>query len=88
MLGRGLGDSFYKVVSESFRVLAVLAQKGARIGPSITTVTLEKLTVSDIDQEVKESAIGCVGVLLARDEFKEQQQLETALSLLFKACKG
>ena len=69
IIERGLADSFYKIVSESFRVLSLLVAKGVKPTAVINQLTLEKLRVADIDQEVKDAAIGAVGTLAARDEF-------------------
>ena len=83
VLERGISDSFYKIVSESFRVLAKLVEKGAKPTKTINELILEKLRVSDIDQEVKDAVIGCAGIFCSKNELSADQQ-EQAVAVLFK----
>ena len=65
-----INDSFYKIVAEALRVVHLLIEKGAQShGPTCKAV-VGKLSFTDIDQEVKDAAIMCSGVMLSKAELK------------------
>ncbi len=75
-ISKAVGDNYYKITAEALRVSSGLVTV---IRPHGTDVTfdhkpyaqkiydsiLEKYSAQDIDQEVKESAITCMGLVLA-----------------------
>lgn len=68
-LESAIKDSFYRIAAEGLRVLLLLVQKGANCSNSSTvTAALEKLQLTDIDQDVKDSTILCAGALLAKNQ--------------------
>ncbi|CBY17954.1 unnamed protein product [Oikopleura dioica] len=62
-------DSFYRIATEGLRVLLLLVQKGSNcLNSSTVTAALEKLELTDIDQDVKDSTILCAGALLSKNQ--------------------
>ena len=69
----GVGDSYFKVSAQSLRVVSrlitVISEDGYNAAPhmqSIYSVVFERFTQQDVDQEVKECAIQCMGNMIAR----------------------
>lgn len=88
-----VGDSFYKIASEA---LALLSQLVCVIRPSnyepmpefesilsmIYDHTLERMARTDVDVEIKERAISCMGQIIATFGDKMPEQLPIALEML------
>lgn len=88
-----VSDSFYKIASEA---LALLSQLICVIRPSqcepmpdfesvmglIYEKTLERMSRTDVDVEIKERAISCMGQIIATFGDKMTQQLPNALEML------
>jgi len=69
----GVGDRYFKVSAQALRVVSsmvnIISEPGYDAAPhaqSIYTAVFERFNVQDIDQEVKESAIQCMGNIVAR----------------------
>jgi len=69
----GVGDRYFKVSAESLRVVSsvvtIISQPGFDASPHaqpIYAAVFERFNVQDIDQEVKECAIECMGNVVAR----------------------
>lgn len=94
-----VGDTFYKISSEA---LLVLTQMIRVIRPTpgqdtfpfsscikpIYDCTFGKLRAADIDQEVKERAITCMGQLIATFGDSMNQELNVCLPLLMERLKN
>jgi len=90
-------DSFYKISSEALVVLTQMI-KVIRPSPSdqrfanyiepIYKCTFSKLQASDLDQEVKERAITCMGQLINTFGDIMQNNLDVALALLVERLKN
>jgi cullin-associated NEDD8-dissociated protein 1 len=89
---KAVNDSYYKIAAEALRVVAEIARVLRAPGSSfdhkphvkpIYEATFGKLRATDTDQEVKETAINAMGVILANlgDEIGEKE-LREALGLL------
>lgn len=65
-LDSAINDSFYKIVAEALRVVLVLIEKGADSYAPTCQAAVNKLSFTDIDQEVKDAAIMCTGVMLSK----------------------
>eukprot|EP01127_Copromyxa_protea_P015661 TRINITY_DN4544_c0_g1_i1.p1 TRINITY_DN4544_c0_g1~~TRINITY_DN4544_c0_g1_i1.p1 ORF type:complete len:1238 (+),score=400.75 TRINITY_DN4544_c0_g1_i1:38-3751(+) len=81
---KATSDPYYKINAEALRVLAEIVKilAGAESGfnpeshiPAVFEATLNKLRQLDIDQEVKEGAIECTGLLISLlgDKLSEAQ---------------
>ncbi|XP_074601185.1 cullin-associated and neddylation-dissociated 1 [Brevipalpus obovatus] len=88
-----VNDSFYKISSEALVVLTqmvrVIRPPDSMDGfiftpfiPQIYDCTYNKLRTADIDQEVKERAITCMGIIISTFGDSMDQQLGTVLPLL------
>jgi hypothetical protein len=70
---KAVGDSYYRVSSEGLRTCAALvptlaaadAAQQPALAASVYSAVLEKMSLSDVDQDVKESAIQCAGELVS-----------------------
>jgi len=93
-----VGDSFYKISSEALLVLTQIVrvirpdQKQnynfqQYINP-IYDCTFSKLRAADIDQEVKERAITCMGQVISSFGDNMSQQLKTSLPVLVDRLKN
>jgi len=80
---KAVRDSYYRISAEALRacceLVHVLRPEGASFDfkpfvSDLFNATLEKLKTQDIDQEVKESAITCMGLIVAHfgDELKSE----------------
>jgi len=89
---KAISDPYYKINAEALRVLTEIvkilagAETGFNVEPHIPAVfeaTLSKLRQLDIDQEVKEGAIECTGLLISLlgDKLNESQ-VNQCLSIL------
>ncbi|EGG24074.1 HEAT repeat-containing protein [Cavenderia fasciculata] len=87
-------ESYYRVSSEALRVcqefVTVLRAADKQAKPDLSIVneifegTLQQLKAQDIDQEVKESAISCMGIIISVfGDVLSAQQLQPCLSILF-----
>jgi len=87
---KAITDPYYKINAEALRVLTeivkVIADGGADASvhlPPIFEATLIKLQQLDIDQEVKEGAIECTGLLISKlGDRLSSGQISTCLSIL------
>ncbi|XP_053203172.1 cullin-associated NEDD8-dissociated protein 1-like [Panonychus citri] len=88
-----VADSFYKISSEALVVLTLMVRvlrpsdlaDEFQFTPFISTIyehTYNKLRTADIDQEVKERAITCMGTIISTFGDCMQEQLTTVLPLL------
>ncbi|KAI1290335.1 Cullin-associated Nedd8-dissociated protein 1 [Halotydeus destructor] len=87
-----VGDSFYKISSEALLVLTQVVkvirpepQSAFNFKPYIKPIydcTLTKLRATDIDQEVKERAITCMGQIISVFGDNMKAELSTSLPLL------
>lgn len=86
-------DSFYKISSEALAVLTLMVKVLRPLDsmdefqfvpyiPIIYENTYNKLNTADIDQEVKERAITCMGTIISTFGDCMQEQLKTVLPLL------
>jgi len=84
-------DNYYRISAEALRVsselVRVLRPEGSSFDfkpfvPDLFSSTLEKLKVQDTDQEVKESAIACMGLIIANFGDQLQSQLSAVLQIL------
>jgi cullin-associated NEDD8-dissociated protein 1 len=70
---KAVADSYYRVSSEGLRTCAALvptlaavdAAQQPALAASVYTAVFEKMSLSDVDQDVKESAIQCAGELVS-----------------------
>ena len=77
-LESAIQDSFYRISAEGLRVLLLLVQKDAACLNSPTVAAaLEKLELTDIDQDVKDSAILCAGALLSKNQIPSSSTEKT-----------
>jgi hypothetical protein len=90
---KAVGDHYYRVSSEGLRtcsalvptLAAVAAAQRAPLATSVYAAVLEKMSLSDVDQDVKESAIGCMGELIALvGDDLDASRLAAALKLLLE----
>lgn len=88
-----VNDSFYKISSEALVVLSQMVRvlrpsdnpkdfQFAQYIPQIYDCTYNKLKTADIDQEVKERAISCMGTIISTFGDCMDKQLATVLPLL------
>ena len=82
-LETSIHDSYYLIVAEALRVVQNLINKGAKPHPPTCQAAFAKLRVTDMDQEVKDAAILCVGVLLSKGAFEAGDQ-KSALEVLIQ----
>jgi len=90
---KAIRDPYYRISAEGLRVgcelVHVLRPEGVSFDykayvPDLFAATFDKLKAQDIDQEVKESAITCMGLILAilGDELSKSQLSEVLAILL------
>lgn len=95
----GVGDSFYKITSEALVVLQQLVKVMRPLGqpsaprieqyvPEIWEATLKKLKAADIDQEVKERAITCMGQILCNLGDRLQAELAVCLPIFLDRLRN
>ncbi|KAL6064787.1 Cullin-associated NEDD8-dissociated protein 1 [Balamuthia mandrillaris] len=95
-----VGDNYYKITAEALRVTSALIKVLRPFGQEssvdykpyagkIYGSIFDKYDAQDIDQEVKEAAITCMGLLIARlgDELSAEQ-LQKALAILVDRLKN
>ncbi|XP_077518379.1 cullin-associated and neddylation-dissociated 1 isoform X1 [Amblyomma americanum] len=94
-----VGDSFYKITSEALLVLQQLVKVirpldqecSFRFEPYVKDIfecTLTKLKASDIDQEVKERAITCMGYILCHLGDSLQAELAVCLPIFLDRLRN
>ncbi|KAF0288887.1 Cullin-associated NEDD8-dissociated protein 1 [Amphibalanus amphitrite] len=94
-----VNDPFYKITAEALHVLQELVRVIRPLDTAskfdftpymgeIYTVTLTKLRAADIDQEVKERAIGCMGQLVSQMGDHLQAQLPVCLPILLDRLRN
>ena len=94
-----VGDTFYKISSEALLVLTQMIRvirpsPGNDTFPFISYIkpiydcTFGKLRAADIDQEVKERAISCMGQIIATFGDSMAEQLNVCLPLLMERLKN
>eukprot|EP01114_Cavostelium_apophysatum_P003685 TRINITY_DN1379_c0_g1_i2.p1 TRINITY_DN1379_c0_g1~~TRINITY_DN1379_c0_g1_i2.p1 ORF type:complete len:1235 (-),score=414.71 TRINITY_DN1379_c0_g1_i2:42-3746(-) len=88
---KAVRDPYYRISAEGLRVscelVRVLRAENASFNykpfvPELFNATLEKLKVQDIDQEVKESAITCMGLIVANFGEDLKSELPSVLNIL------
>ncbi|CAH1772992.1 unnamed protein product [Owenia fusiformis] len=94
-----IGDPFYKITSEALlvtqqmvKVIRPLEQPTAfSFAPyvkEIYTATLSRLKAADIDQEVKERAISCMGQIICNLGDSLQQELQNCLPIFLERLRN
>jgi len=95
-----VGDSFYKISSEALVVLQLLVKVLRPLDSSPTTFDFtlytnniyqccfQRLKAQDIDQEVKERAISCMGQIVAHLGDSLQHQLASCLPIFLDRLKN
>lgn len=94
-----VGDSFYKITAEALLVLQQLVQVirphgkpvNYEFAPLVTEIyrsTLMRLKTADIDQEVKERAIGCMGQILAHLSDTLHEELPVCLPIFLDRLRN
>jgi cullin-associated NEDD8-dissociated protein 1 len=95
------GDNFYKVTAEALLALQILIKvvrselpgttehpNSARIAQQIYPVVLHRLKATDIDQEVKETAITTMATLLAHLGVYIQSEWPTCIPIFLERLKN
>lgn len=91
VLYKAARDPYYRIAAEALRAncefVHVLRSEGSSFDhkpyvQELFTSTLDKLKVQDIDQEVKESAINCMGLVLANFSDSLKSELPAVLQIL------
>lgn len=83
-LESSIHDTYYLIVAEALRVVQLLINKGAKPFQPTCQAAFAKLRVTDMDQEVKDAAILCVGVLLSKGAFDANDQREALKVLIHR----
>ncbi|XP_046857896.1 cullin-associated NEDD8-dissociated protein 1-like [Xenia sp. Carnegie-2017] len=94
-----VGDSFYKITSEALLVLQELVvvirpfndETSFEYKPYVKEIyfcTLQRLKAADIDQEVKERAISCMGQILHSFGDELSSELHTCLPILLERLRN
>ncbi|XP_071804723.1 cullin-associated NEDD8-dissociated protein 1-like [Asterias amurensis] len=94
-----VGDTFYKITSEALLVTQTIVKvikpldtdTGFDYSPYVLdlyTCTLMRLKAADIDQEVKERAISCMGQVLCNLGDHLQSELSTCLPIFLERLKN
>ncbi|XP_058986020.1 cullin-associated NEDD8-dissociated protein 1 isoform X3 [Musca domestica] len=96
-------DPFYKIATEGLIVLQQLVQVIRPLGNNVASTnmfditpvanqiylaTLQKLKTTDVDQEVKERAIACMGQIIANMGDVLQPQLDICLPIFLERLKN
>lgn len=94
-----VGDTFYKIASEALEVLSQLVcvirpsnyEPMADFESVLSTIydkTLDRMSRSSVDVEIKERAISCMGQIIATFGDKMPQQLPVALEMLHEKLEN
>uniref|UniRef100_A0A8C3G8B5 TATA-binding protein interacting (TIP20) domain-containing protein n=1 Tax=Cyclopterus lumpus TaxID=8103 RepID=A0A8C3G8B5_CYCLU len=87
-----LEDSFYKITSEALLVAQQLVRVARPLShaasPQVFPVTLKRLKATDIDQEVKERAISCMGHMVCHLGDHLGAELPGVLSIILERLKN
>ncbi|KAM9326759.1 cullin-associated NEDD8-dissociated protein 1-like [Gastrophryne carolinensis] len=94
-----ISDPFYKITSEALMVAQQLVKvirpldqaRGSQPSPytkELFTATLKRLQATDIDQEVKERALSCMGHLISHLGDQLQNDLQPTLKLILERLRN
>uniref|UniRef100_A0A8D3CCK0 TATA-binding protein interacting (TIP20) domain-containing protein n=1 Tax=Scophthalmus maximus TaxID=52904 RepID=A0A8D3CCK0_SCOMX len=88
-----VGDPFYKITSEALLVMQQLVKASDSFDPSpyindLFTCTIKRLKAADIDQEVKERAISCMGQIICNLGDRLPNELPGTLLIFLERLKN
>uniref|UniRef100_A0A8C4HJ34 TATA-binding protein interacting (TIP20) domain-containing protein n=1 Tax=Dicentrarchus labrax TaxID=13489 RepID=A0A8C4HJ34_DICLA len=88
-----VGDPFYKITSEALLVTQQLVKASDSFDPSpyindLFTCTIKRLKAADIDQEVKERAISCMGQIICNLGDRLPTELPGTLLIFLERLKN
>uniref|UniRef100_A0AAQ4P781 TATA-binding protein interacting (TIP20) domain-containing protein n=1 Tax=Gasterosteus aculeatus aculeatus TaxID=481459 RepID=A0AAQ4P781_GASAC len=88
-----VGDPFYKITSEALLVTQQLVKASDGFDPSpyisdLFTCTIKRLKAADIDQEVKERAISCMGQIICNLGDRLPAELPGTLLIFLERLKN
>jgi len=88
-----VNDKYYKIIAEALRVCGelvpvVVSLNNDQITKDLYKNVFDRLNIQDIDQDVKESAIRTMGLILASLGNKLQANLKDTLSILLDRLKN
>uniref|UniRef100_A0A3B4WWD4 TATA-binding protein interacting (TIP20) domain-containing protein n=1 Tax=Seriola lalandi dorsalis TaxID=1841481 RepID=A0A3B4WWD4_SERLL len=84
-------DSFYKITSEALLVtqqLVRVMRPHGQTTPTVFSVTMKRLKATDIDQEVKERAISCMGHMVCHLGDHLGAELKGVLAIFLERLKN
>jgi cullin-associated NEDD8-dissociated protein 1 len=88
-----VGDKYYKIIAEALRVCGefvpvVGSLKNEQLTKALYKNVFDRLSIQDIDQDVKESAIRSVGLIIAQLGGQLKGELKDTLVILLERLKN